>query len=372
MTGKFGKGKRPGILIGISVASVIAFSAVACAGDKPTSPTADQPTQGTVATQPSQGTVGARPTQGTVSTEPAPVEGAKPGQVMPVPPSDGTLPSPTGAPIPVEGIPQKGEGVAVGGFIGGPGAVVGSSYESYPSILPGIPVRSPSYGYNAQESQSPTGLWVTGIGEITVKPDLGILSVGVESRAARVAEARDKAAEAMQAIIDAARANGVAADDIATQYFSIYPEYRYVEVRNPDGSYGKQELVGYIVNNTAQVKIRNLDNVGKVIDATAIAGGDLVRINNIQFTVDDTSRFAAQMRELAAKDAMAKASVYAQALNVKVGGVMYLAELSSQAPIIQKDLAVAREAVAAGVSTPISPDTMKLSTSIQVAFTIGQ
>jgi uncharacterized protein YggE len=261
-------------------------------------------------------------------------------------------------------------GVSVGGSIGSPGSFVGSGYETVPAIMPGIPVRSPAYGYSAQESQNPTGLWVTGVGEITVKPDLAILSVGVESRAKTVADARDKAASAMQAIVNAVKSSGVATDDISTQYFNIYPEYRYVEVRNPDGSYGKQELVGYIVNNTAQVKIRNLDNAGKVIDAAAAAGGDLVRINNIQFTVDDTSKFAAQMRELAAKDAMAKANVYARALNLKVGGVLYLAELSSQAPVFQKDLAVARASVAEGAPTPISADTMKLSTSIQVAFAI--
>ncbi|MBI4220455.1 MAG: SIMPL domain-containing protein [Chloroflexi bacterium] len=271
--------------------------------------------------------------------------------------------------MPVEGVPEKG--VAVPGFVGAPDAVVSTGFATSPAVIPGIPVRSPSYGYFGQEAQNPTGLWVTGIGEITVKPDLAILSVGVEARSKTVTDARDQAALAMQKIVDALKSRGVAAEDIATQYFSIQPEYRYIEVRNPDGSYGKQELVGYIVTNQAQAKIRKIDDVGPVVDAAAVAGGDLVRINNVQFTVDDPVKFAGQMRELAAKDALGKAKVYADALGVKIGGVTYLAETSSASPVYQKDIAYARGAVAeASVPTPISPDTMKLTTSIQVAFTI--
>ncbi|MBI4307111.1 MAG: SIMPL domain-containing protein [Chloroflexi bacterium] len=345
MTGPKGNLKSGQRLLAVmGIAAVISLTALGCTGaDK--APTA---------------TTG--PSQAPIATEQ--------GKGMPVPPG-GTLPPPTGAPVPVEGIPQKGEGVAVGGFVGGPGASVGSGFASVPAVMPGIPVRSPAFGFNAQESQNPTGLWVTGTGEINVKPDLAILSVGVESRSKTVTDARDQAASAMQKIVDAIKSKGVAPDDIATRYFSIQPEYRWIEVRNPDGSYGKQELVGYIVTNQAQAKIRKIDDVGPVIDAAAVAGGDLVRINSVQFTVDDTVKFAGQMRELAAKDALAKAKIYADALGVKVGGVMYLAETSSAAPVYQKDLAYARGAVAeASVPTPISPDTMKLTTSIQVAFTI--
>jgi uncharacterized protein YggE len=339
--------KKPGILLGLGV-TVIAVAAIACSGEKPTTATATQPTQGTVVA-------------GTVATQPAQ------GQ-----PATGLEPA-TGVPVPIGQVVPGGI-ATTGGFYGGSGSTAASGYEAYPATIPGIQVRSPSYGYVGQEAQSPSGLWVTGIGEIKVRPDVAILSVGVEARAKTVAEAREQAAKAMQAVVDAARANGVAAADITNQYYNIYPEYRYVEVRNPDGSYGKQELVGYVVNNTAQIKVRNLENAGAVIDATAIAGGDAVRVNNIQFTVENTAQYAAQMRDLAAKDALAKANVYAQALSLKVGGVMYLAELSSQAPVIQKDLAVARAAIAEGATTPtpISADTMTLTTSIQVAFAVAQ
>jgi uncharacterized protein YggE len=321
MSGEITFTKKPGVVLGLGVAAFVAVAAIACSGEKP-------------------------------------VTGIEPA---------------TGVPVPVDR-PVTGGVPAIGGFSESSGVIAASAYEAYPATIPGIQVRSPAYGYVGQEAQSPSGLWVTGIGEIKVKPDVAILSVGVEARAKTVADAREQAARAMKAVVEAARAHGVAAIDIATQYYNIYPEYRYVEARNRDGSYGKQELVGYVVSNTAQVKVRNLENSGTVIDATAIAGGDAVRVNNIQFTVENTSQYAAQMRDMAARDALAKANVYAQALSLKVGGVMYLAELSSQAPVVQKDLAYARAAMAEGASTPtpISADTMTLTTSIQVAFAIAQ
>lgn len=310
--------KRSTVFLGLSVVSIMALTAIACSSQKPVVPTQPTGTAITSVTTPGQ-----------------------PGGVVETRPSTGVA--------------------GISGF--------SSGIEAMAPISAGIPVRTPSYGF-AQEYQNPTGLWVNGVGQISVSPDVAILSLGVESRAKNVADARGAAASAMNKIVDAAKANGVAAADISTQYFNIQPEYRWIEVKSVDGNYGKQELTGYIVTNTAAVKVRALDNVGKVIDAAVVAGGDLVRVNNIQFTVEDTAKFASQMRELAAKDALAKANIYAQALGVKVGSVVYIAELGSQAPVVHQDMMYARVASAESAPTPISPDTMKLTTTVQVVFSI--
>ena len=55
-------------------------------------------------------------------------------------------------------------------------------------------------------------------------------------------------------------------------------------------------------------KIRNIDKAGGIIDAVAIAGGDLTRIDGISFSVDDPSSYYTEARKLAVADAKAKAS----------------------------------------------------------------
>ena len=79
---------------------------------------------------------------------------------------------------------------------------------------------------------------------------------------------------------------------LATTFFSIQPEYTFDQVTETLANGERitrreRRLVGYRVTNTLSVTIRDLDNVGTIIDATVDAGGDATRLNSISFTVDD-------------------------------------------------------------------------------------
>ena len=155
---------------------------------------------------------------------------------------------------------------------------------------------------------------------MTVTPDLGLLNLGVEARAATVAEARDQAARAMESIMTVLADAGIEEKDIRTQFFNIQPEYVWNEQDR------RQEIVGYRVTNTVNVKVRDLEAMGTLIDQVATAGGDLTRINSIRFTVEDTQLFASQAREAAVKAAMEKAEQFAQLTGVTLGNLAYIAE----------------------------------------------
>lgn len=75
-----------------------------------------------------------------------------------------------------------------------------------------------------------SGIWVSGQGSVTIQPDLVVLSVGVETTGVTVAQARDEAAAAMDAIVKALKDRGVADRDIQTAYYSISPRYEYGEM----------------------------------------------------------------------------------------------------------------------------------------------
>ncbi len=66
-------------------------------------------------------------------------------------------------------------------------------------------------------------------------------------------------------------------------------------------------MVGYRVNNQISVTIRNLDQVGMVIDDMVEAGGDLARFNGIHFGLDDSKPLEVEARKLAVEDMTAKA-----------------------------------------------------------------
>ena len=208
-----------------------------------------------------------------------------------------------------------------------------------------------------------TGIWVTGQGSVALEPDLALLNIGVETMAATVSEARDQAARAMAAILEAVRARGLADIDVQTRSFNIYPQYDYSE--------RTRVLLGYMVSNTATIKIRDLDSVGPIIDDVADAGGDATRINGISFTVEDPQPFMVDLREAAVEDALAKAQQFASLTGVAVGQLVFISELGGGGgPVVQTFAEDAVFAVKAAAPTSVSGGELELTLSVQAVFAI--
>lgn len=230
-----------------------------------------------------------------------------------------------------------------------------------PSVTPG------SSGYQGapqiQVGSSQAGIWVTGRGSIDLVPDLALLNIGVETMAETVSQARDEAARAMAAIITAVKTHGIEDKDIQTRSFNIWPRYssdRHVRT-----------LIGYTVSSSATVKVRDIDNVGAIIDDAADAGGDATRIDGIRFTVEDPKPYMTDLREAAVQDAMAKAEHFATLTGVQVGPLMFITETIGT-PVTREFSAVPLALMAADAppSTTISGGELQLSLSIQAAFGI--
>ena len=228
---------------------------------------------------------------------------------------------------------------------------------------------SPAIGLTSANQQ--TGIWVTGLGKVTIEPDLALLSLGVETRADTVTEARAVAAAAMTGIIEALKANGIDDRDIQTRYFNISPEYTYQEVYEDGRSYGKQVLTGYRVTNTVTAKIRDLDAVGETIDAVVLAGGDAARIQSIRFTLEESSVAQVQAREGAVMAALAKADQFAYLIGVTRGNLLFIAESGGGVPVVQDFTRMEGAAFSDEASTPISVGELEVQVSVQMVFGIS-
>lgn len=216
---------------------------------------------------------------------------------------------------------------------------------------------------NINLNSQQNGIWVTGQGEVSVKPDIAIINLGIESEDDSVVTARDRAAAAMSDVMDALSANGIEDKDIQTQYFNIQ------QVRTWDRETEKEIVTGYRVTNTVTVTIRDTEKVGTIIDTVADAGGDLTRINGISFSIDDPDEYYEEARKEAMADAKKKAEQLAQLANVNLGAATYISEGMFYAPVARSAIDMAYEE-AAGYSTSISPGELDISLSIQVAYAI--
>jgi len=215
-------------------------------------------------------------------------------------------------------------------------------------------------------SQQSTGIWVTGEGKVTVVPDVAVLSLGVEAQAATVAEAQGQMAAAMDAVFRELGNYGVAQKDIKTRHFSIYPVRKWVPKEE------KEVFIGYRVNNMVTAKIREIEDTGGVIDSVTRAGGDYIRINSINLTVDDPTKYHQEAREKAMADAEDKAKQLADASGVKLGSPTYINESGGITPVPRFYGAVEAAPMPAPAPppTPIAPGETEISLTVQVVYSI--
>ena len=207
---------------------------------------------------------------------------------------------------------------------------------------------------------APRAISVSGAGEVRAEPDVATVSTGVEVNAPTVAEARAGAARAASAVVAVLRAGGVAEADIRTVNFSIYPMYDYRD--------DTPRIIGYVVSNTVEVTVRNIETIGELIDAVAAAGGDAVRFGGISFAHEDPGELTQQARELAIADARAKAEQIAELTGVALGELLSVTETSWAAPLVAGR---AEFAMADSAATSIQPGTSGVNVTVQVSWAIA-
>jgi uncharacterized protein YggE len=205
------------------------------------------------------------------------------------------------------------------------------------------------------------GISVTGTGEAFGEPDIALITLGVQAQAADVATAREDAAATAQALIDSVKANGVAERDIQTTQFEIQPQYDFSQGRSPT-------IIGYEVTNVLSIRVRQIDNTGKVLDDATAAGGNRTVVRSVSFTIDDPTELRAEARSLALKEARAKADQLANDSGVSLGDVLSISESGGPVP-----LPVAADAVIAprtGAGTPIETGELRIVINVSVRYNI--
>ena len=254
-----------------------------------------------------------------------------------------------------------------------------------------------------------TGIWVNGSGKATGDPDLGIISLGVEALADTASEARGMAAVAIDQTIAVLKNNKIEDRDMQTRQFSISPRYTTQEVTRCSGVSREIEpvaspsrgmpapdspdvvemivvqekegnecrvefervLIGYQVTNTLTIKVRDLNNMGNVIDGASGAAGDLIRVNRVSFTIEDTKPMQNEAREEAIADLLTKAATMAELAGVELGQLVYLTESAGGVP---QSFARIESAAAFGFadsSTSILAGELDVSVNVQAVFGIA-
>jgi uncharacterized protein YggE len=201
-----------------------------------------------------------------------------------------------------------------------------------------------------------------GNGTISIEPDIATINIGVQTEGSDAQEAVASNNQQSQSLIDALTSAGVAENDIQTSNFSIYPRQEYDVQGQPTGE------ITYVVSNTVSVTVRDLENIGTVLDAAVQAGAN--NIFGIQFDIEDREAAQQQAMTAAMANAQARAEVLAEAAGVELADILSLQTyLGGSRPIPYGsgyDMAVQE----AAMSVPVSPGEMQIMVDVNVIYEI--
>ncbi|MCC7008051.1 MAG: SIMPL domain-containing protein [Acidobacteria bacterium] len=199
---------------------------------------------------------------------------------------------------------------------------------------------------------------VIAAGEATVKrpPDRASISIAIETRDARPAEARRRNAETMTAVQGIVKGAGVPASAIRTTAFSIAPEMDWRD--------GKGTLRGYVVRNQIDVRVDDLDRLPELLDALNSPRGVVLSVHGPRFDLKDEPAVQQEALKLAVEAAMSRARAMAAGAGRQLGQILRIEEPSSGGGAPQPMFSMRAAAAPADVQTPIAPGEIEIQARV--------
>lgn len=187
-------------------------------------------------------------------------------------------------------------------------------------------------------------------------PDRATLRISVQTKAATAAAAGAENARRQNAVLSSLRSLGLSNDQLSTVDYNVSPEYRYDQ--------GRSTLTGYTVTNTVVADIRDLKQLGAILDAALSNGANLV--SSLDFYSSNTDAARRQAVSEAVTRARAEAEVAARAAGGTLGSLVHMDIVnSSSAPPPRPMYAMAAKAAE---STPINPGQQTLTVEVNATW----
>jgi uncharacterized protein len=215
----------------------------------------------------------------------------------------------------------------------------------------------------AQPASTPAPtITVTGRGQASGVPDMAMITLSVINQAKTAGEASQTTGKVAASLVEALKSMGIAPRDISTASIELRPAYtREAETR------GVPKVVGYIASNRIALRLRDIAQVGMILDKSVSLGAN--EIMGPSFSFDNPDKLRDEARREAAIDALRIAKLYAEAMGVKLGNLRALTEepqFGGPRPMAM----MARAADAAPPATPVEPGEMDVTASITATFDI--
>ncbi len=209
---------------------------------------------------------------------------------------------------------------------------------------------------------------IEGRGEVRAAPDMATINSGVTTQGATAREALNANTAAMSELIAALKEAGIEARDIQTSGFSVNPNYVYSDARDELGYTMPPKINGYQVSNSVTVVVRDLEELGSILDRSVTVGANTV--NGVSFSVADPSELLNEARRIAFTDAREKAELYAGVADATLGDLEQISERQDfNAP--QPYPMYARAEMAGSAPVPVEAGEMSFAITVNVTWDLN-
>lgn len=174
----------------------------------------------------------------------------------------------------------------------------------------------------------------TGVGEISVKPDVIEFDFTIRKIDKNVNNAIEEMSNQANQAIEILQKNSVEENDIKTISYNVAPKYEYPKPICENNICQRQEmqLIGYEVLQRFNVKLRKFDNISSILSDLGTI--KITEIGNLQFNIDNIDEIKKQARSKAIEIAKKDAKIIAQDLGVEIDKIIDFQE--NNYPIYQE------------------------------------
>jgi uncharacterized protein YggE len=200
-------------------------------------------------------------------------------------------------------------------------------------------------------------------GRFASRPDTMTMTAGAVTTGATPAEAAATNNALAQRLIEAVRAGGIEARDVRTSHFEVRPSFE----NSRDAQGQPPRILGYVVTNVIEVRLRNLENVQSLISRLFEAGANSVSGPRFSLADDRAARRAAQRN--AVEEARAEAENYAAAMGRRVGRLLRVSDRRTWSETISDEgIVITGSRIP---PTPIEPGEIEIRAIVFVDFALA-
>ncbi len=193
---------------------------------------------------------------------------------------------------------------------------------------------------------------VTATETVKVLPDVAYVTLGVTTQGSSADAAQNANSKIANALVAAVKAQGVKEEDIQTSNINLYQDYTDTKKYNMQADY--------------RVKVTEIANVGKVIDAAISAGANVTY--SLTFDIQDRDKVYMEALQKAMTSVADKAQKMAAAGSLTIDRVLDVSEVNQGGVYYPMADAAVKVAGSADSSVNVSPGQVEVSASVSATY----